>query len=96
MDVVDFLRKFQENNLLTNVQLDLSYGATFNTLPMLKKILPLISSIYSLTMHELFDWIYGKEDKELKQLLKTIVEQTKILAISRWLVLALFSRGLFI
>jgi hypothetical protein len=85
MDVVDFLRKFQENNLLANVQLDLSYGAKFNTIPMLKKVLPLISSIYSIYMDDLFDWIYDNDDKELNPLLKTMVAQTKILSISRWL-----------
>jgi hypothetical protein len=88
MDVLDFLRKFQQNNLLANVQLDLSYGDKNHVLPMLDKILPLISSIYSLNIHELFDWIYDNDDKEHEPLLKTVVEQTKILGI-RWLVLDL-------
>jgi hypothetical protein len=76
------------------VQLDLFYDKN-HVLPMLKKILPLISSIYSIKIRYLFDWIYDSDQeyqdnnnnvKELKPLLNTMLAQTKILAI-KWLVL---------
>jgi hypothetical protein len=84
MHVLDFLRKFQENDLLANVKLDLDYEESDITLPALNEILPLIS-IYSIHLC-LDDWIYNNDnDKELKPLLNTMVAQTKILAIG-WLV----------
>jgi hypothetical protein len=86
MAVLGFLRKFQENSLLANVTLDLGYGQIYHTLPMLREILPLLSSIYSIDSYQLFDWVNNSEtDKEYQLLLKTIVAQTKILTI-KWLV----------
>jgi hypothetical protein len=66
---------------------------------MLYEILPLISSIYSIKLCDLFDWIYDNNQeyldnddnaKQFLPLLKTMVAQTKILAI-KWLVLDLIS-----
>jgi hypothetical protein len=82
MHVLDFLRKFRENNLLANVNLDIGYGERDQMLPVLDKILPLISSIYSINF-DIFDNVYDNF-KESQPLLKTIVAQAKILAI-RWL-----------
>jgi hypothetical protein len=81
MHVLDFLQKLQENDLLTNVNLDIGYGERDQMLPVLDKILPLISSIYSINF-EMFDNIYNNKQSQL--LLKTMVAQTKILAID-WL-----------
>jgi hypothetical protein len=76
------------------VQLDLGYDCDGkdHVLPMLDEILPLISSIYSINIHYLFDWIYDNDDKEIQLMLKTMVAQTKILAIG---LLVLNPRSLF-
>jgi hypothetical protein len=88
MPVVDFLRKFQENSLLTNVKLDLGYEDKHpnQLLPILNKMVPLISSMSSIHFCELnlFDWAKNS-DEESKLLLKEMVAKTRILAI-QWLV----------
>jgi hypothetical protein len=91
--VVDFLRKFQENSLLTNVKLDFGYYEEIyweDILPTLTKIIPLISSIDSINFCALnvFDWFY-EGDEESKLLLMTMVAQAKFLSID-WLDLTSF------
>jgi hypothetical protein len=89
MHVIDFLRKFRENSLLANVNLELGINEEHHRqiLPVLNKILPLIISIDSIDFCALnvFDWFY-EDDEESKLLLKTMVAQTRILSI-KWLVL---------
>jgi hypothetical protein len=54
MFVLDFLRKFQQNALLANVNLDFKYNLTENVLlRILAQILPLIDSINSINSDEI-------------------------------------------
>jgi hypothetical protein len=72
---------------LANVNLDLhlfGYVGILHGLPMLNDILPMISSIYSVNIDNLFDWIYGKDNNKSQPLLETMVAQTKILS-TEWL-----------
>jgi hypothetical protein len=91
--VVDFLRKFQENSLLENVNMYLYAAEYYNHVPILNKMVPLISSIDSIDFCQLnlFDWVYNNDnDEESQQLLKTMVAQTRILAIG-WLDLTTYN-----
>jgi hypothetical protein len=83
MHVIDFLRKFQANSLLTNVSLDLSQGKTQYALSAMQHILPLISSICSIHFRDLFNWVYDcwYNTKETQLLLKRMLTQTRILQI---------------
>jgi uncharacterized membrane protein len=64
------------------VNLDLAYRSAKRdyTQPAMEKILPLISSICSIVFCDFFDWVHSN-DKETQLLLKTMVAQTRILAI---------------
>jgi hypothetical protein len=82
--VLNFIQKFQQNNLLDNVCLCIGHLTKDIVQPVLCHLLPLINGIVSIGLREsaqLVDFYDAENSKEIYEMNMKMMEKTRILAL---------------